>query len=88
MANSGQYNQRVHEYNLLLYVCYIESEDRLQDMSNAEILRKYEALSIKCKKLSNENTELQLECDRLTHENQILKTTTMRKCIVCPLFIT
>ncbi|CAF3951083.1 unnamed protein product [Rotaria sp. Silwood2] len=77
LGNSGEYNQRVYKYNLSSYVCYIELEEQLQEMSNTELLRKYQALSIKCKNLSNENIALQLECDRLTEENQILKTTTM-----------
>ncbi|CAF3488941.1 unnamed protein product, partial [Rotaria socialis] len=54
-----------------------EQEEQVQDMNDADIVCRYEFLSKKCNKLSKENAELQLECDRLTTENQVLKRTTM-----------
>ena len=43
------------------------------------MIYRYEVLSKKCNNLSKQNIALQLECDRLIKEIQVLKRTTMRK---------
>lgn len=69
-----------------MFLYFLEQEELLQNMNTADIMCRYEVLSKKCNKLSKENTELQLECDRLTKEVQVLKRTTMRKLIQYLLF--
>ena len=63
-------------------ICFLEQEEHDHDMGNNDMICRYEALSKKCNKLAKENIILQLECDRLTTENQVLKRTTMRKHIM------
>jgi hypothetical protein len=50
-------------------------------MNDNDMIHKYEALSKKCNELGKENLTLQSEHDRLLKENEVLKKTTMRKCI-------
>ncbi|CAF4001231.1 unnamed protein product [Rotaria sordida] len=59
-------------------------EERLFDISNTELLCRYEYLSKRCNELSKENADLSRECDRLTQEIQMLKRTTMRKFLAIP----
>ncbi|CAF4001391.1 unnamed protein product [Rotaria sp. Silwood2] len=52
-------------------------QERLFDLSNTELLSRYEYLSKKCNELQKDNADLSRECDRMTKEIQMLKRTTM-----------
>ncbi|CAF4029641.1 unnamed protein product [Rotaria sp. Silwood1] len=52
-------------------------QERLFDLSNTELLSRYEYLSKKCNELQKDNADLSRECDHMTKEIQMLKRTTM-----------
>ena len=62
-------------------IYFIEKEEQQQNVTDNDMILRYDALSKKNNKLSKENTALQSEHDRLLQENHVLKKTTMRKCI-------
>ncbi|CAF4916076.1 unnamed protein product [Rotaria sp. Silwood1] len=59
-------------------------QERLFDLSNTELLSRYEYLSKKCNELQKDNADLSRECDHMTKEIQMLKRTTMRKFLAIP----